>query len=372
MVNDMEFEYPWALLLLLLIPAAYHFRRKYVPGTGFSAVAYVNRSLRPHFIKKHGSAILYAMFIVCTVFALANLQYETISEEPYVESKWIMIVQDLSGSMNRPSSQDEGMTLGEVTLEGAKAFVEMREPSDFIGLIGFSSYARLICPPTFDKKILRQRIELISKDSDAAVFQDLSIGGATNASYACWLALSVFLMLLPEENQLSFVELRDLRYSLLGATLGEVVLPAKLKAIEFGHGMAIVMFTDGKIDANRTAVDVRQGLPNFVNVVKLIQKLGIRLYLIVAGGQVHPELRDAIESGEEKTEAGRIFFMPESLEVETIKEAYRVIHEMEKNRLLMRLARKKKSTRPVLTGAGVVSLLAYWSLSVAPWTRRLV
>jgi hypothetical protein len=367
----MGFEYPWVLTLLVLIPAAHYFRRKYVPRTGFSAVGYVNRGLRPHFIKKHGSAILYAMFIFFTVFALANLHYEIIWEKTHLESKWLMIVQDLSGSMNKPSAEDTPMTLGDVTLAGAEAFIDMREQNDFIGLIGFSSYAKLICPPTFDKKILRQKLQLMSKDADSIVFRELSIGGATNASYACWLAVCAFLMLLPEENQLSFEELADLRHSLLGATLGEVVVPGKLKDIEFGHGMAIVMFTDGKIDANKSAVDVRKGLPNFVNVVKLIKKLGIRLYLIVAGGDVNPEVRDAIGSREENTGAGGIFFMPGTLNLETIKEAYRIIHEMEKNELLVRLERKKKSTRPVFTGAGMVALIAYWSLSVAPWTRRL-
>ena len=367
----MSFEYPWALMLLVLIPAAYHFRRRYVPTTGFSAVDYVSKSLRPHFVKRHGSATLTGMFIFFTVFALANLRYERIREEPYLESKWIMIVQDLSGSMNQPSSEYTNMTLGDVTLEGAKAFVDMREQTDFIGLIGFSSYAKLICPPTFDKEILRKKMQLISKDSDSIVFRELSLGGATNASYACWLALAAFLMLLPEENQLSYEELRDLRHSLVGATLADVVVPGKLKATEFGHGMAIVMFTDGKIDANMSAVDVRQGLPNFVNIVKLIKKVGIRFYLIVAGGDVHPGLREAIERGEKNGQAGRIFFMPETLNVETIKDVYRVIDEMEKNKLLVRLERKKKSTRPIFAVAGLLSLIAYWSLSVAPGTKRL-
>ncbi len=368
----MQFEYPWALCLLIVIPAAGYFGRRYVSRTGFSSVASVDRSLRPSFVKEHAGAIVYALFLCVTVFALANLQYDTISEEPHVESKWIMIVQDLSGSMGRRSAQDPDRTLGDVTLEGAQAFVNMREPSDLMGLIGFSSYAKLICPPTFDKEILRRKMASISRHSDSMVFRDLSIGGATTASSACWLALSVFLMLLPETHQLSFDELRDLRHSLLGATLRDVVVPEKLRAIDFGHGMAIVMFTDGKIDAAASAVDVKQGLPNFINVVKLIRKLGIRLYLIVAGGHVAPELRDAVAGAQVETTAGRIFFMPESLEVETIKEAYRVIHEMEKNQLLMRLARKKKGTRPILTGAALALLGAYWSLSVAPWTRRLV
>jgi hypothetical protein len=43
------------------------------------------------------------------------------------------------------------LTLGDVALEGARAFINMRHKDGLIGLIGFYGYAKMICPPTFDK-----------------------------------------------------------------------------------------------------------------------------------------------------------------------------------------------------------------------------
>ncbi len=331
----------------------------------------MSESLQPNFIKRHGSDIFCVSFMLSSIFALANLQYSSFWQKTFLESKWIMIVQDLSGSMNRPSAEHRQMTLGDVTLEGAKAFIDLREEHDLIGLIAFSSYAKLISPPTFDKEILKEKTKLLSRGSDSIVFRELTVGGATNASYAAWLALCTFLMLIPEENQLSFEELQDLRHSLLGKTLKKVFIPNRLKKAEFGHGMAIVMFTDGRIEANKSDEDVRKGLPNFVNVVKLIKKLGVKLYLIVAGGEVNQELKDAIEMQEGEKSIGRIFYMPRAFDLQKIKEVYSRIHEMEKNKLLVKMVKKKKDTRQAFALFGMVSLIAYCFLKVAPRSKSI-
>ncbi|UCD87389.1 MAG: hypothetical protein JSV01_06435, partial [Desulfobacterales bacterium] len=259
--------------------------------------------------------------MTCSILAVANIQYSSIWHKTYLESKWIMIVQDLSGSMNRPGGE-AGLTLGDVALGGARAFVDMRHKDDLIGLIGFSSYAKMICPPTFDKDILKAKLDLLSRESDSIVFRELTVGGATNASYAAWLALCTFFMLLPEESQLSFEQLRDFRFSLVGKTLKRVEVPEKLKRIQFGHGMAVVLFTDGRIEANKGDEDARKGLPNFVNVIELIKALGVKIYLIVVGGEVNPEVEAAIQSTNKESRVGRIFYMPRTFSVEKIKEVY--------------------------------------------------
>ncbi len=367
----MAFQYPWALLLLLFVPIALYVKQKHKTGTGFSAVSFVNRNLQPGAIKKYGTGFLGIMFITCAILAVANIQYSSIWHKTYLESKWIMIVQDLSGSMNRPGGEGGHLTLGDVALEGARAFVDMRHKDDLIGLIGFSSYAKMICPPTFDKDILKAKLDLLSRESDSIVFRELTVGGATNASYAAWLALCTFFMLLPEESQLSFDELRDFRFSLVGKTLKRVEVPEKLKRIQFGHGMAVVLFTDGRIEANKGDEDARKGLPNFVNVIELIKKLGVKIYLIVVGGEVNPEVEAAVQNTKKESRVGRIFYMPRTFSVEKIKEVYGNINDMEKNRLLVKISKKKREMRWVFGCIATGFLVAFCFLRLTPWFRKL-
>lgn len=369
-MNDASFQYPWALLLLALIPAAFVLKNRFSAKRRFSSIASIPKSVQPGVMKKWTLDALSSMFMMLSIFAVANLQYSTTWQRTFLESKWIMIVEDLSGSMNRPSS-DPGLTLGDVALKGAQSFIEMRDKDDLIGVIAFSSYAKLISPPTFDKEILKEKLSLISRVSDSIVFRELTVGGATNASYAAWLAVCVFFMLLPEEHQLSFEELKDLRYSLLGSTLRKIEAPRRLRDVNFGHGMAVVLFTDGRIEPNKSDADVRKGLPNFVNVVKFIRELGVKLYLIVVGGDVNEEVLAVFKDDGRREPVGRIFYMPRTFDAEKIKEVYRHINQLEKNRLLVKLSKKKKETRWALACAAMSLLIAYCFLRMTPWFRKI-
>lgn len=370
-MEEIELQYPGALLLLLAVPMVLHLRRRYLRATGFSNVALLGKDLQPSFVKKVGQEYVGLLFMIALVLSIANLQYASYWEKTYLESKWLMIVQDLSGSMGRPAAGEDRMTLGDVALKGAESFVERRHEDDLIGVVAFSSFARLISPPTFDKEILKKKLFLMSRRSDSIVHRELVLGGATNASYAAWLALSVFFVLLPEEAQLSVDEIDTLRHSLLGRTLRRVEVPEKLRKIRFGHGMAIVLFTDGRIEANKSEEDVRKGLPNFVNVVKLIQQLGVRLYLIVVGGDVNPEVKAAIESGNGTGPVGQIFYMPRTFQGEKIEAVYGKIDEMEKNRLLTRMQKKKRETRWIFAGIAWGLLVVYCVVGLTPWFRRM-
>ncbi len=369
-MNDVELEFPWALLLLIVIPGLVYWKRRHEDKTRFSAVAFITKELEPNLFKRYGIDTLAALFLLFAILGITNIQYSSVWQQSFMESKWIMIVQDLSGSMNR-SSEDRVSTLGDVAIEGARTFVGLRHQDDLIGVIGFSSYAKLIAPPTFDRDILKEKLELLSRRSDSFVFRDLTVGGATNASYATWLALCTFFMLLPEESRLSFEELTDFRYSLMGETLGKLDVPEKLTKTKFGHGMAIVLFTDGRIEANKSDEDVKKGLPNFVNVIQLLKKLDVRIYLIVVGGEVDEEVRTAINTSERGQRSGQIFYMPLTLDVEKIKEVYGKINEMEKNRLLVKIFKKKKETRWLCSWLAAGFLVAYWGLQLTPWFRRI-
>lgn len=356
-MRDIACQYPWALALLPVMAVMGWLRRRHVCRRGYAAVGFVGNTFSPGVVKRYGGMVSESLCLILLILAIMNIQYDRVWEEQYLESKWIMIVQDLSGSMNRPGSRERHLTLGDITLAGARSFIEMRQPDDLIGVAAFSNYAKLISPPTFDKSILKQRLDLLSRKGDSIVFRELTAGGATNASYAAWLALSTFFMMLPEEHQLSFAQLKDLRHGLLGKILNQVEIPRELKQIEFGRGMAIIMFTDGRIETSQDDADVRQGLPNFVNVVKLIRKLGVNFYLIVAGAEVAPELETAISEPSGDSGCGRIFYMPGAIDTRMLKGVYAEINKMEPNRILVKMTHTKKSTRWTLS-AGALFFLA--------------
>ena len=367
----MSIQYPWALLLLALIPPVLIARRKYAVRTGFSWVAALGQDLRPGPMKAYGAELLAGAAMILIVLAVANVQYSSYWQKSYLESKWIMLIQDLSGSMGRPSDEAGNLTLGDVALEGASAFIDMRNKYDLIGIIAFSNTAQLIAPPSFDKEILRKKLELLSRKRDSVIFRELTLGGETNASYAAWLAVCVFFMLLPEESQPTYEQINDLRYSLMGRSATAIDIPSALKKINFGQGMAIVLFTDGRIEANKSSEDVQKGLLNFVNVIELVKKLGIKLYLIVVGGDVTREVRLALEGPEGKSSAGHIFYMPRTLDRKKITEVYNKINEMEKNRQLVKLEKRKKDTRWPLALAAAGFLAAFCFLHVLPSIRRI-
>jgi hypothetical protein len=370
-MKDLTLQYPWALLLLLCIPVVLYLKRRYVSKTGFSGVSIVSKELGPSVVKKYWEDCFIILFLVASILAIVNIQYSSYWQKKYFESKWIMIVQDLSGSMNRSAGERGQLTLGDVALTGVQSFIDLRRTDDLIGIVGFSSYAQLIAPPTSDKEILKSKLQLLSRQSDSIAFREFTIGGATNASYATWLALCVFFMLLPEESQLSLAEINSLRYSLAGETTKKVEIPEKLKRIHFGQGMAIVLFSDGRIEANKSDEDIRKGLPNFANVIHLVKKLGVKLYLIAVAEDVSTEVTSVMEERQGSDYAGRIFYMPRRYDVEKIREVYNKINEMEKNKLLIKIFKKKKDTRWVFAITAVSLQIAYCFLQATPWLRRV-
>lgn len=366
-----QFEYPPALFLLLIIPVILYLKRNWIRFVGFSRVSFITHDLSPNFFKRYWEELWIALFFLTSILGIANLQYSSYWQKTYLESKWIMIVQDLSGSMNRPAGERGESTLGDIALEGARTFIDMRHKDDLIGIIGYSSFAQLICPPTFDHEILKKKLELLSRKSDSIIFRELTVGGATNASYATWLALCTFFMLLPEENQPTYREINEFRSTLLGETQRRLEIPQKLRKIDFGHGMAIILFTDGRIEANKSDEDVKRGLPNFVNVVRLIKRLGVKLYLIAVDPDITSEVRTAFEESADDKGAAQIFFMPRVFNKVKMEEVYRKINEMEKNRLLVKLYKRKKDTRFFFNLLALCLLFSFILLKETPWLKRI-
>jgi hypothetical protein len=353
------FEYPWLVPLALILPLAVFFCRRRVAD--FSAVEIIGDAISPSRFRRWAPDLLAALFLFLAPLAAANFRYSAELRETVREARWIIIVQDLSGSMNRPAGPS-GETLGDLALEGARAFIQRRDPADLIGLVAFSSHARLVAPPTLDRSVLADRLALLDRRSDSAVFRELTAGGATNVAHAAWLALSGFLMMLPPERRPAPETLESLRAAFSGRTGDRIAAPSELDAEVFSQGMALVIFTDGRIEAGS-----RYGGPNFANVARWLREMGVGLYLIVVGETVDPAVRAAVGGAISGTDGeasgtnppGRIFFMPGRFDAERIRTVYAEIDRLEKNRLRISIHRVPRETRePVAVAAGL-ALLGY-------------
>jgi hypothetical protein len=106
-------------------------------------------------------------------------------------------------------------------------------------------------------------------------------------------------------------------------------------------------------------------------VIELIKKLGIKLYFIVVGGDVNSEVRLALEGPAGESSAGHIFYMPHTFDRTQITAVYDKINSMEKNRLLVKLEKRKKDTRGPLALAAAGILAACCFLHILPSTRKI-
>ncbi|MDD2321584.1 MAG: hypothetical protein PHO83_16200, partial [Geobacteraceae bacterium] len=107
------------------------------------------------------------------------------------------------------------------------------------------------------------------------------------------------------------------------------------------------------------------------DLIGLVKQLGIKLYLVVVGGEVTSEVRQALEGPAGESSSGYIFYMPRSLDRTQITAVYDQINKMEKNRLLVKLEKRKKNTRGPLALAAAGILAAYCLLRILPATRKI-
>lgn len=362
------FQYPWLVPLAFLLPLAVLFRRR--RPVRFSAVDILGDAVSPSPFRRWIPDLLAMLFLFLAPLAAANFRYSAEARETVREARWIMIAQDLSGSMNRPAGPG-GATLGDLALDGARSFIQRRDPDDLIGLVAFSSHARLVAPPTRDRSVLADRLTLLDRRSDAALFRELTAGGATNVAHAAWLALSGFFMMLPPDRRPAPDALESLRAALSGRTGERTAVPSELSTAAFSRGMALVIFTDGRIEAER-----RDGGPNFANVARWVRELGVGLYLIVVGETVDPAVRAALSApvSQPATEGeagppGRVFFMPGRFDPDRIRAVYGEIDRLEKNRLRVSIRRVPRETRDPLAMAALAALMGYGLCRALPGWR---
>ena len=172
MING--FEYPYFLLLLLIIPLLIVFQifydKKQYPNIHYSQLSPFESFTKSWKVKLR---LLpnYLRYLVLTllIIAIARPQSYLSKDEMNVEGVDIVVALDISGSM---LAEDFKPNRLEAAKEVAKDFMQGRL-TDNIGLVVFSGEAFTQCPPTTDHRML---LELTSKVESGIIEDGTAIG----------------------------------------------------------------------------------------------------------------------------------------------------------------------------------------------------
>jgi len=162
---NLESEYPLALLLFLLLPVIIYAKKKTKLKLPFTYTSKELLASEPSFLKKHYDSILYILIFSFITLAIVNIGYSERTVKEFIESKWIIVALDISGSMKRTANPQNNTSIEDVAIYGAEKFISMRGKHDSIGLVVFSSAANLLSPLTFDKNILNDKIDKLQEKS---------------------------------------------------------------------------------------------------------------------------------------------------------------------------------------------------------------
>ena len=168
------FEYPYFLLLLLVIPLLvifqYFYGKKQHPTIRYSQISPFENAtkswkirfrLLPNYIRYLALALL--------IIAIARPQSYLSRDEKNIEGVDILVALDISSSM---LAEDFKPNRLDAAKDVAKEFMEGRR-TDNIGLVVFSGEAFTQCPPTTDHSML---LELTSKVESGIIQDGTAIG----------------------------------------------------------------------------------------------------------------------------------------------------------------------------------------------------
>jgi Ca-activated chloride channel family protein len=162
-MSHFQFAHPWALWLLLLIPALAILRGRFGRE---AAVQYSGLSLLGPLIRQRKSraggwltALMYAT-LACLLVALARPQIVDSSSQVQESGIDIMLAIDLSPSMEALDYHKNGQELSRVDAvrEAVGNFIQGR-PNDRIGMVVFAGEAFLMSPLTLDHDWLLQNVD---------------------------------------------------------------------------------------------------------------------------------------------------------------------------------------------------------------------
>lgn len=159
--QNIEFEYPWVLGALLLLPVLIY---EYIRRNNRQQASMLVTTT--HFIKsnpgfrtslRHLPFILRCLAIICLVIALARPREKFTETQNEGEGIDIILCFDISGSMTEKDFEPNRL---EAAKQVASDFVNNR-PGDEIGIVIFSNLSFTLCPLTSDHTTIVNQIHTI-------------------------------------------------------------------------------------------------------------------------------------------------------------------------------------------------------------------
>ena len=164
-MNDIQFAYPWVLLLLLLLPAMAFLRghRGKAPAIEYSGLSLFGDLGRVRKVQAGGwlSVLRYLVLASCIV-AMARPQKVDSTTQVQESGIDLMLAIDLSPSMEALDYHKDGQDLSRVQVvrETVGKFIQAR-PNDRIGMVAFAGEAYLMSPLTLDHDWLFQNLDRV-------------------------------------------------------------------------------------------------------------------------------------------------------------------------------------------------------------------
>ncbi len=165
----MTFNWPWFLLLLLILPlfvAAYLWilRRQKRNAISFSSLSLL-RDLLPKRTRwrRHAPFALMLVGLASLIFALAR---PAAAVQVPLSQTSIILALDVSLSMCATDIEPNRFTIAK---DAARAFVEDQPDGTQIGIVAFAGFAELVQPPTRDKEELLMTIDNLTASLGTAI-----------------------------------------------------------------------------------------------------------------------------------------------------------------------------------------------------------
>ena len=179
----MDFQHPWLLLLLILIPLIFvwhrYFGQRWEAVIRISSTTFISDRIRKNGTQKSRILIASHFSIICLVIlGLARPRLIDNLQETNVNVIDMMMVLDISSSM---LADDFSPNRLEAVKRTASAFIDGRK-EDRIGILVFAGESFIQCPLTIDKGILKslvKQINVASKEHDGTAI-GMAIANATN------------------------------------------------------------------------------------------------------------------------------------------------------------------------------------------------